>query len=101
MGGAAPPRQTEVFLRLPGSDVQTQIDMALDAFESFDIPSLPDNAQKILREQSKSGICLSVITSADGFVRLGVLVPKPTKETVTELCGIVGASVDDIHSLES
>lgn len=99
--GAAPPRQTEIFLRLPGSEVSAQIEMALDAFTSFRFPDIPQAAIDILKEQSKAGICLSVITSAEGFVRLGILVPTPASDCVDALCDVVGASKDEIHSLES
>jgi len=99
--GAAPPRQTEIFLQLPGDDVDTQISIALDAFSAFQFPPIPDGATKIMKEKSNAGICLSIITSAEGFVRLGILVPKPSRDCVDALCSIVDASADNIHRLES
>lgn len=99
--GAAPPRQTEIFLKLPGNDVNSQIELALDAFSTFQFPAIPEGALNVLREKSNVGICLSVITSAEGFVRLGILVPTPSTDCVNELCSIVNASSSEIHALES
>jgi len=99
--GAAPPRQTEIRLRLPGSDFQQQLNLGLDAFSSFGFPSLPENALGILREGSEAGLCLSVITSSEGFVRLGLLSPKPNKSQVQKLCSIAGSQADDLSDLES
>lgn len=99
--GAAPPRQTEIRLRLPGSDFNAQLNLGLDAFTYFGFPPLPENALSILREGSETGLCLSVITSSEGFVRLGLLSPKPTKSQVQKLCSIAGAQADDLSELES
>lgn len=98
--GAAPPRQTEIRMRLPGADFQTQLKIGLDAFTAFDFPPLPTNALSILQETNEAGICMSVITSSEGFVRLGLLVPKPSQETVKKLCSISGANYEDLFELE-
>jgi len=98
--GAAPPRQTEIFLTIPGENVDDQIQIALDAFSFFKFPEIPNDAQDILKSKSNPGICLSIITSAEGFVRLGILVPNPSVEAVNTLCGVVGASESDIRKLE-
>ena len=97
--GAAPPRQTEIFLTLPGG-LEKQVEIALDAFDAFKIPSMPENAISVLKEHSNPGISLSVITSSEGFVRIGILVPNPSKECVDKLCDVVAASSEDIHDLE-
>ncbi|KYQ89736.1 pleckstrin (PH) domain-containing protein [Tieghemostelium lacteum] len=87
--GAAPPRQTEIRLKLPGPDFISQLNLAIDAFKNFDFPPIPPNALDILRQNSTTleagGLCLSVITSSEGFVRLGLLVPKPSREVVNQL----------------
>jgi len=53
--------------------------MALDAFDAFGFPKIPDPALRIL-EKMNGQIRLSIITSSEGFVRLGILVPKPNLE---------------------
>jgi len=90
--GAAPPRQTEFRLRLPGNDFGTQLKIALDAYEFFGFPQIPADALAVLRNSNASFICLSVITSSDGFVRLGLLSPTPSSDSVVKLCTIAGGS---------
>ncbi|EGG18905.1 pleckstrin domain-containing protein [Cavenderia fasciculata] len=100
--GAAPPRQTEIRLKLPGPDFSTQLNLAIDAFKSFGFPQLPGPALDILRQGSSEmgGLCLSVITSSEGFVRLGLLVPKPSREVVNQLCDYGQANKERITKFE-
>jgi len=98
--GAAPPRQTELKLRLPGNDVHNQIKMALDAWKTFDIPPMPDEALKIFHEMKEPGICLSIITSSEGFVRMGILAPRPITSHVLALCDVVVGNKDELASFE-
>lgn len=100
--GAAPPRQTEIRLRLRGHEFSKQLEIGMDAFEVFGFPPIPENAMDILREQpgDKGDLCMSVITSSEGFVRLGLLAPNPSAEVVESLCGIAGAKGDDLAGLE-
>jgi len=97
--GAAPPRQTEIRLKLPGGDFNTQMRVAMDAFFAFGFPAIPDDAVAVLKKagnEAMGPLCLSVITSSDGFVRLGLLLPKPNREVVSSLCSLAQAPVDDI-----
>jgi len=98
--GAAPPRQTEIRLKLPGGDFKSQLRVAMDAFFSFGFPAIPEDALAIMRQSEGAGhagpICMSVITSSDGFVRLGVLLPNPSTEIVSSLCALGQANHDDI-----
>jgi len=103
--GAAPPRQTEIRMKLPGSAFDEQLNLAFDAFTSFGFPAVPDNAARALKnartvDASSNPVCLSVITSSEGFVRLGILVPRPSTETVLELCGIAGGNRDALAAFE-
>merc|ERR1712063_126796 len=98
--GAAPPRQTEIRVSLPGSDFAHQLEVGLEAFSTFGFPPLPENALSILQASSKPGICLSIITSSEGFVRLGLLAPEPGPDTVQKLCSIAGANGSDITEFE-
>jgi len=98
--GAAPPRQTEIRVKLPGNDFSHQLMVGLDAFACFGFPPLPENALAILQEGTEAGMCMSVITSSDGFVRLGLLSPKPSPETVRKLCSIAGANEEDLSEFQ-
>jgi len=99
--GAAPPRQTEIRIKLPGNDFQQQLGIGLDAFASFGFPAIPENALAILKDSNAPGLCLSVITSSEGFVRLGLLSPKPSKSLVQKLSSVVSANSDDLCHLEN
>ena len=55
--GAAPPRQTEFRVRLPGSDFDFQLQAGLDAFEMFGFPPFPDEA---IRGELERGALLPV-----------------------------------------
>jgi len=100
--GAAPPRQTELKFKIPGADFIDQLNIALDAFSSFGFPPIPDNALKILRDSRPDGqLAMSVITSSEGFVRLGLLAPNPRTETVLALCSMCGGNQDEMASFEA
>ncbi|GAM24802.1 hypothetical protein SAMD00019534_079770 [Acytostelium subglobosum LB1] len=101
--GAAPPRQTEVRFKLPGAEFTSQLNLAIDAFKSFNFPALPPAAVDILRSNSTdlTGLCMSVITSSEGFVRLGLLVPKPSRELVNQLYEYGQAPKDKLAKFES
>ena len=97
--GAAPPNQTEILCELPGN-LEKQIEIALDAFEMFEIPSMPGKIIDILKNYSNPGLSLSVITSSAGLARIGILVPSPSVEYVDKLCEIMASSYEDIHEFE-
>jgi len=96
--GAAPPRQTEIRLKLPGADFNTQLRIAMDAFFAFGFPSIPEDALAMIRrsDSNAGAICMSVITSSEGFVRLGVMLPKPNQNTIASLCQLTQANLDDL-----
>jgi len=103
--GAAPPRQTEIRLKLPGNNLEEQYAVAVDAYSAFGFPPLPDDAMKILRNTKltvspENSLCLSVITSSEGFVRLGLIIPKPAIESVKELCLFVGGNHEELAKFQ-
>jgi hypothetical protein len=98
--GAAPPRQTEIRLRLPGDNHDTQFGAALDAYTMFGFPSIPDGPMQVLKDWRPTGLCLSVITSSEGFVRLGLMAPNPSTETVLKLCQLVQAGSEQLAAFE-
>lgn len=64
--GAAPPRQTEIRLKLPGTDFSSQLRVAMDAFFAFGFPAIGEDALAVIRRagtDASGQICLSVITS--------------------------------------
>jgi len=102
--GAAPPRQTEIRMKLPGSDFNTQLKLAMDAFFSFGFPSIPEETLALIRRSNSEAhgpLWLAVIVSTEGFVRLGLLVPKPTHETLSGLCQIGGGNYDDMMRFQN
>lgn len=99
--GAAPPRQTELRIRLPGADFSAQLAVAMDAYVMFNFPQPPEGAMQVLNELKPSmGMNLSIITSSEGFVRLGLLIPKPPTTVVAKLCSVVNATNDELAALE-
>jgi len=98
--GAAPPRQTEFRVRLPGTDPEAQLAMALDAYDMFGFPQPPEEALRVLRSQLKDGLLLSIIVSSEGFVRLGMLSPKPSTDTMLRLCSMLGGSSEELAAFE-
>jgi hypothetical protein len=99
--GAAPPRQTEVRLRIPGPTGDAQVQLGVEAFTAFDFPPLPDVVLSIIKmSRSHDGASLSVITSSEGFVRLGLMVPKPSTETVLQLLDFAGGNKESMALFE-
>eukprot|EP00727_Mastigamoeba_balamuthi_P009613 m51a1_g5274 hypothetical protein (494) ;mRNA; r:153597-156304 len=98
--GAAPPRQTELRLRLPGSDFSAQLNVALEAFSSFGFPALPDGPLGLLKSHHPENLCLSIITSCEGFVRLGLLIPCPGRDFFEALVETVNGKRDAIAKFE-
>ena len=97
--GAAPPRQTEVRLKLPGDSHDTQMAAALDAFEMFNF-DVDQGAVDIVKGWKPTGLCMSIITSSEGFVRLGLMAPSPPSSDVAKLCQVVGADVEKLAPFE-
>eukprot|EP00026_Physarum_polycephalum_P021324 Phypoly_transcript_24505.p1 GENE.Phypoly_transcript_24505~~Phypoly_transcript_24505.p1 ORF type:complete len:157 (+),score=14.31 Phypoly_transcript_24505:24-473(+) len=108
--GSSPPRQTEIRMKLQG-DYETQVLAALDAFVTFDFPSIPIAVRQIIEEAEPENstlypLCLSVLISSVGFVRMGLLIPKPDPQTVHSLCLFApevqgSAQLEQIAMLES
>lgn len=98
--GAAPPRQTEIRVRLPGTTFEAQLNVAQEAFNMFSFPAIPSDAMSALKADGKIGLCLSIITSSEGFVRLGLMSPNPSTDTVLKLCEVVGATNQTLAAFE-
>jgi len=110
--GAAPPRQTEITLQLPGDTFDEQLQMALSAFSEFGFPPIPDEVLEIFRRSCHpafmntgltiSGLSLTIITTADGFARISLVIHDPSKETVSALCNAnSGGSEHQIANFEN
>jgi len=97
--GAAPPRQTELRVILPGPDAATQLTAANDAFASFDFPPIPDSMLNLITPyQPSEPYSLSIVTSSDGFVRIGLLIPKPPRDLVAQMADAVCGKRDAIDT---
>jgi hypothetical protein len=100
--GAAPPRQTEFKFKLPGANFEEQLSISLNAYSSFGIPPISEEYLKVLKDSHPTEtLCFSVIISSEGFVRVGLLVPKPSTETVLSLCALSGVNNDELASFEA
>lgn len=100
--GAAPPRQTEIRIQLPGESRKAQVQLGLQAFDAFGFPPIKDDALAVLNDTSDTGpeLCMSVITSSEGFVRLGLMTPKPAQAEVDRLCNIAEANIGELRDFE-
>jgi len=97
--GAAPPRQTELRVVLPGADAATQLQAAQDAFASFDFPPIPDQMLELIQPFAPAQpYSLSIVTSSDGFVRIGLLIPNPPRELVGQMTDVAGGKRDAIET---
>jgi len=98
--GAAPPRQTEIRVELSGS-LDEQLQNGVGAFEAFGFPPLTTNFLDILRDFPSENLMLSVITSSEGFVRLGLLLPKPSEGMFNALCEASSAPKPKFQKFQS
>jgi len=76
--GAAPPRQTELRIKLNQSTVVDQLNLAISAFKHFKFPDIPQQIFNILKQFTNPGLILTLITSSEGFVKIGILFPQPS-----------------------
>jgi len=87
--GAAPPRQTEIRFDITGTNISEQLQTAISGWKTFEFPPLPQTViDLILSDQSHVGLAMSVITSSQHFVKLGIYVPSPSK-TLVEKCFVI------------
>ena len=98
--GAAPPRQTEIRLKIPGDSHEAQMATALDAYAMFGFTELNQSAVDIVKGWKPVGLCMSIITSSEGFVRLGLMAPTPPSSDVSKLCQTVGADFEKLAPFE-
>lgn len=82
--GAAPPRQTEFRIVLPGTPEQ-QVNTAMSAFTAFNFPDIPENVKPMLLANAKDGTSLSIITSSEGIVKVGILLRDPDWNNIVPL----------------
>jgi len=98
--GAAPPRQTEIRFEVVGDNFQKKLERSLSAYGEFGFPAIPEEALEILKLVNPSNLIMSVITSSEGFVRLGLLVPNPPRITVESLCNLSGGNSEQLFRFE-
>jgi len=88
--GAAPPRQTEFKCFVPGTTFEQQLAIGLSAYKAFGVPPIPEDVLHMVKEHPRPGLALSIITSSEGIVRLGLMFPCPPKSLVSALCNLSG-----------
>jgi hypothetical protein len=82
--GAAPPRQTEFRIVLPGT-AHEQLATAMSAFTAFNFPDIPAKVKPLLEQNATDGTSLSIITSSEGIVKVGILLKNPEWANVLPL----------------
>jgi len=98
--GASPPRQTEIRFPVVGDNFDARLNIAMAAYREFGFPVLPDNYVSLLRSWNTPTMELSVITSSEGFVRIGMILPNPDKSMVTQLCQLSGANPQGLFNFQ-
>ena len=92
---------TELQLRLPGEDIEQQMEVGSSAFSALQVPQLPAAAWVALRDlgrpslTTQSGLSLSVWLSATGVVKTGLLVTCPSTRFVIQLCRAASLKPDE------
>jgi len=84
--GASPPRQTEIRIVL-NHEWAKNFEMIVSALKAFSVPELPGDMKKGLQKWQPKKAELSVVTSSEGFVRVGLIFPEPTADVVDALAG--------------
>jgi len=84
--GASPPRQTEIRFPIVADSFEGRLAKAMSAYEEFGFPVIQEKYVSVLREWNPASMELSVITSSEGFVRIGMILPDPDKNVVNKLC---------------
>eukprot|EP00026_Physarum_polycephalum_P006961 Phypoly_transcript_07014.p1 GENE.Phypoly_transcript_07014~~Phypoly_transcript_07014.p1 ORF type:complete len:434 (+),score=66.36 Phypoly_transcript_07014:329-1630(+) len=86
-----PPTKLEIRFTLPGLDVIEQIQQAMEAFAFFDMRAVAREVGEAISASKidpSHSLSMSLLLSNDKFVKLGILVPDPSPETVTTLCAL-------------
>ncbi|ELP85185.1 hypothetical protein EIN_082970 [Entamoeba invadens IP1] len=88
--GATPPRQTDFKFKIVGPN-QVKLSIVKEAGDAFGFPKIPQTLEDIILglDNSITEISLSVVTSTDGFVKFGVIIPTPTVYAVADMLQIV------------
>jgi hypothetical protein len=84
--GASPPRQTEIRICLP-HDFTKNWELVVNALKTFSVQDIPSDMSKGIKKWQPKKVELSVVTSSEGFVRIGLIFPEPTAEIVDSLAG--------------
>jgi len=84
--GASPPRQTEIRIAL-NHEFPKNFELIVNALKSFSVPEMPSDYQKAIKKWGPKKVELSVVTSSEGFVRVGLIFPDPSHEVVDSLGG--------------
>jgi len=84
--GASPPRQTEIRIALT-YDFNKNFDIIVNALKSFSVPEIPSDYQKAIKKWAPKKIELSVVSSSEGFVRIGLIFADPPHDVVDSLGG--------------
>ena len=82
--GATPPRQTEFKYKIVGP-ASAKLNIVKDGFTMFGIPALPEKVESALNAFTGNEIMMSVTTSSEGFVRVGIVIPQPNAQVLSQV----------------
>jgi len=69
---------------------EERLDVVQDAFRLFEFPEIPEEMLRILVQWRPASVELSAVFSSEGFVRLGVILPRPRDNIIQDLCMLSG-----------
>jgi len=84
--GASPPRQTEIRVTL-NFDFPKNWELLTSALKAFGVSDITSEYKKAIQKWAPKKVDLSVVTSSEGFVRIGLIFPEPNSEVVEALGG--------------
>jgi hypothetical protein len=76
---------TELRIVLPGAGVDEWVLAGARLFDALDVPDLPDSAIGTLLDATTKRMVASVLFTAEGTVKLGLLVAEPTPKLTQKL----------------
>jgi hypothetical protein len=91
--GLAPPRPSFLTVTVPATPSRRSLDVCLDAWQLFGFGSSPSEVESIMRQQDALVVAtfawrMTLGVIPDGFLRMGIIFPSPTKEHVQELISL-------------
>ena len=82
--GATPPRQTEFKYKVVGP-ASAKINVVKDACTTFGVPAIPEKVESALNAYTGNEITVTITTSTEGVVKVGVVIPEPNAQVLSQV----------------